>query len=58
MKSFEQYLPSELDKAKAGKVITIGDYVFLVILGRMDKDPAAETAVIEEMIRENFDNLA
>ncbi len=58
VKSFEQYLPSELDKAKAGKVITIGDYVFLVILGRMDKDPAAETAVIEEMIRENFDNLA
>ena len=30
VKSFEQYLPSELDKAKAGKVITIGDYVFLV----------------------------
>ncbi len=57
IKSFEQYLPSELDKSRAGKVITIGDYVFLVILGRMDEDPASEVTLIEEMIRSNFDNL-
>lgn len=57
IKSFEQYLPSELDKSKAGKVITIGDYVFLVILGRMEEDPASEVTLIEEMIRSNFDNL-
>ncbi|MEA5011035.1 MAG: DUF4358 domain-containing protein [Angelakisella sp.] len=53
-KSFEQYLPSEKEKSGAGKVFTVGDYAFLVIAGRMDKDPATEIAEIEEKIMENF----
>lgn len=58
VQSFEQYLPAELDKAKAGKVVTLGDYVFLLIVGNMDQDPAAEIAGAEELIRGNFDNLS
>lgn len=57
VQSFEQYLPSELEKSKAGKVVTLGDYVFLLIVGNMDKDPASEIAGAEELIRSNFDNL-
>jgi hypothetical protein len=55
--SFQQYLPEQYAKAQAGKVFTVGDYAFLVIMGRMDKDPAAEVAEIEEKIKSNFDNL-
>ena len=60
-KSFEQYLPTELDKAKAGKVVTLGDYVFLIIVSNADMDEEDVTAGItkaEELIRGNFDNLA
>ena len=55
--SFEQYLPEQYAKAQAGKVFTVGDYAFLVIMGRMDHDPAAEVAEIEGKIKENFDNV-
>ena len=48
--SFEQYLPDQKEKAGAGKVFTIGDYVFLVIMGRMDEDPVKEVSAIEEKI--------
>ncbi len=56
--SFQQYLPEQYSKAQAGKVFTVGDYAFLVIMGRMDKDPAAEVAEIEEKIKSNIDNIA
>ena len=56
--SFQQYLPEQYSKAQAGKVFTVGDYAFLVIMGRMDHDPAAEVAEIEEKIKGNFDNVA
>ena len=61
VQSFEQYLPTELDKAKAGKVVTLGDYVFLIIVSNADMDEEDVTAGItkaEELIRGNFDNLA
>ena len=57
IQTFEQYLPAQLDKAKAGKVVTIGNYVFLLIVGNTDKDLSAEIAGAEELIRGNFDNL-
>ena len=50
---FAQYLPGPYEKAKAGRVITKGDYVFLIILG----DDAA--GVEEELDRaENIINDA
>ncbi len=52
--SFEQYLPDQKEKAEAGKVITIGDYAFLIIAGRMDKDPAQEISEIETKINDSF----
>jgi len=58
VQSFERYLPDQLDKAKAGKVVTIGDYVFLLIVGDPDKGVDSEIAGAEELIRGNFDNLA
>ena len=51
-------LKEQYAKAQAGKVFTVGDYAFLVIMGRMDHDPAAEVAEIEEKIKGNFDNVA
>lgn len=54
--SFERYLPAQYDKAMAGKVITIGDYAFLVIAGRMDEDPVSEIAAIEAKIQSSFVN--
>lgn len=57
VQSFEQYLPAQLDKAKAGKVVTLGDYVFLLIVGSSDEDPAGDISGAEEIIRGNFDNL-
>lgn len=55
--SFERYLPEQYDKAMAGKVITIGDYVFLIITGRLDEDPVEEVAAVEKKIRESFVNI-
>ena len=52
--SFERYLPDQKEKAAAGKVVTVGDYAFLIIAGRMDKDPAAEVAEIEQKINDSF----
>ena len=52
--SFEQYLPEQKEKAAAGKVISVGDYVFLIIAGRMDEDPAAEVSAIEAKINDSF----
>ena len=53
-KEFEQYLQDQYQKVTAGKVIVIGDYVFLATLCRMDEDPATEAAYIETFIRGSF----
>ena len=53
-KEFEQYLQDQYQKVTAGKVIVIGDYVFLATLCRMDEDPATEAADIETFIRGSF----
>lgn len=55
-KEFERYLPEQYDKAMAGKVITIGDYAFLVITGRLNEDPVSEMAAIESKIQSKFVN--
>lgn len=52
--SFERYLPDQYDKAKAGKVITKGDYVFLVILGGEDSENFAEDMVSVEGLIDGF----
>lgn len=51
--SFSKYLPDQYEKAKAGKVITVGDYVFLVIMGR-GENPAEIISQIETEIRAAF----
>lgn len=52
--SFQQYLPDQYDKAQAGKVFSIGDYVFLVMIAGEDGDPAADIAAAEAVIRDSF----
>ena len=42
--------------SEAGKVFTVGDYCFLVIMGRMDEDPASEISAIEQIIRDSFNS--
>lgn len=54
VKNFEQYLPEQLDKAKAGKVIQKGNYVFLVIAGDMEKGAEQEIKRAEEIIDTYF----
>lgn len=53
-KSFQQYLQDQYDKAKAGKVFTIGDYVFLVMVAGEDGDAATDVAAAETLIRDSF----
>jgi len=53
-KEFEKYLQDQYQKVTVGKVIVIGDYVFLATLCRMDEDPATEAADIETFIRGSF----
>ena len=59
-KSFEQYLPLPREKANAGKVLTIGDYVFLIILGKDDVedldtyDFSADVSAVETQINTYF----
>lgn len=52
--SFQQYLPEQYDKAKAGKVITKGDYVFLVILGSENSENFTEDMVSIESLIDGF----
>lgn len=52
--SFAQYLPDQFEKAQAGKVITKGDYAFLLILGDYEKGFDAEIAKAEEIINSFF----
>lgn len=54
VRSFQQYLPDQYDKAQAGKVFTVGDYVFLVMIAGEDGDPAADIAAAETVIRDSF----
>lgn len=60
-KSFEQYLPIPREKANAGEVLTIGNYVFLIIMGSNDMedfetyDFAADVELVEEKILSYFD---
>lgn len=53
-KNFEQYLVDQLDKAKAGKVIQKGDYLFLVIAGDVEKGADKEIQRAEEIIDSYF----
>lgn len=52
--TFSQYLPGVYEKALEGKVLTIGDYVFMFILGREEPGFSADAASIEQDIRANF----
>lgn len=52
--SFMTYLQDQLEKAQAGKVFAVGDYVFLVMIGGEDADPAAAVAAAETTIRDSF----
>lgn len=52
--SFAQYLPDQYEKAQAGKVITKGDYAFLVIIGDYEKGFDKEMAKAEEIIGSFF----
>lgn len=54
VRSFQQYLPDQYDKAQAGKVFAVGDYVFLVMIAGEDGDPAADIAAAETVIRDGF----
>ena len=54
VRSFQQYLPDQYDKAQAGKVFAVGDYVFLVMVAGEDGDPAADIAAAETLIRDSF----
>lgn len=56
VESFRQYLPDQYAMSEAGKVFTVGDYCFLVIMGRMDEDPASEISAIEQIIRDSFNS--
>lgn len=52
--SFEMYLQDQLDKAKAGKVFTVGNYVFLVMIAGEGGNAADDVAAAETFIRESF----
>lgn len=61
--AFEEYLPLPRAKAKAGKVLVLGDYAFLIILGAQEVeqietyDFAGEAAAAEALIRSFFDEM-
>ena len=52
--TFAQYLPGVYEKTLADKVFTVGDYVFMFILGRDDISYTDEAAAIESDIRAAF----
>lgn len=52
--NFAQYLPDQYEKAQAGKVITKGDYAFLIIVGDYEKGLDTEMAKAEEIINSFF----
>lgn len=52
--SFQQYLEDQYQKAQAGKVFAIGDYVFLVIIAGENGDAATDIAAAEATIRDGF----
>jgi len=52
--SFQQYLPDQYEKAQAGKVFAVGDYVFLVMIAGESGDAAADIAAAETTIRDGF----
>lgn len=52
VKKFEEYLPEEQEKARCGKVIQKGNYLFLVIAG--DKDCEDKDGKIEKIIDDSF----
>lgn len=54
VESFSQYLPDQYEKAQAGKVITKGDYAFLIIIGDYEKGFDNEMAKAEEIINSFF----
>lgn len=52
--SFAQYLPDQYEKAQAGKVLTKGDYAFLIIAGDYEKGFDKEIEKAEEIINSFF----
>ena len=52
--SFERYLPAQKEKAAAGQVFTVGDYVFLVIIGDSDQDLSQQAADAKAQIEACF----
>lgn len=52
--SFQQYLQDQYDKAQAGKVFAVGDYVFLVMIAKDPENAADDVAAAEEVIRNSF----
>lgn len=52
--SFMTYLPDQYDKAQAGKVFAIGDYVFLVMIAKDAATAADDVAAAETVIRDSF----
>lgn len=61
--AFEEYLPLPRAKAKAGKVLVLGEYAFLLILGEQEVEDLAahdfpgEVATAEALIRSFFDEM-
>lgn len=54
--TFSQYLPGVYEKTLEGKVINIGEYVFMFILGRDDISYSEEATSIEADIRAAFNS--
>lgn len=54
IKSFETYLPDQLEKAQTGTIVVKGDYVFLLILGDYEKGLENEITKAEEIINSFF----
>lgn len=52
--SFEMYLQDQYDKAKAGKVFAVGNYVFLVMIAKDTSNAADDVAAAETLIRDSF----
>lgn len=53
-KSFEQYLPEQYEKAKKGRVIVRGNYVFLLVLGETAESADDDMGKAEEIINRAF----
>jgi hypothetical protein len=54
LRNFEASLPEQYRKAEAGKVGSLGDYWFLILLGDPEKDAREEADRAWEMVRANF----